>query len=71
MLVVPADTPVNTPVADPIVATLVEPELHVPPVVPSLKVAVEPAQSVSVPVIDAGPAFTVIVFIAVHPEVKL
>ena len=51
----------------PIVATPVAPEVHVPPVVASLSVAVKPAHTVAVPVTDAGSASIVTVVVVAHP----
>ena len=67
MAEVPADTPVNIPDDGPIVATPVVPDTHVPPLVASLKVVVDPAQTVPVPVMAAGSASTVKEMVAEHP----
>src|SRR5437763_776971 len=45
---VPASKPVATPLDDPIVATVVVPLVHVPPAVASVKLVVNPAQTLSV-----------------------
>lgn len=63
----PADTPVSTPVLAPIVATPVEPLVHVPPPVASVSVLVAPTQTVVPPLIAAGTAFIVAVAVARHP----
>ena len=60
MPVAPADTPVTTPVVPPTVATSVLPLLHTPPLVTSLSVVVEPAQTTVTPVTAAGIGLTVI-----------
>ena len=59
MVDVPDDTPVTIPVEAPTVATPVLPLVHVPPLVPSLSVVVKPAQTIAVPVMDDGNAYTV------------
>ena len=66
---VPADTPVRVPVVPPetMVATPVLTLLHVPPLVPSLSIVVEPWHTLAVPVIAAGNGFTVTVTDRVHP----
>jgi len=50
------------------VATVVVPELHVPPVVVSLKALVEPIQTATTPVIALGIGLTVTTLIFMHPE---
>jgi hypothetical protein len=60
---VPTATPVTTPEVL-TVATLVLSLLQVPPVVASARVVVNPAQTVAVPVMAAGPPFTVTIFVA-------
>ena len=50
----PVETPVTTPEEDPIRAMPVEPEVHVPPEMELLKVAVVPWQTVVLPVIGAN-----------------
>jgi hypothetical protein len=60
MTEVPVETPVTIPPAS-IVATPVVPLLHVPPGVRSLKVVVEPAQTMVAPVIASGTGLTVTV----------
>lgn len=61
-------TPLLTPVTTPpdTVATDVAELLHAPPPVVLLNVIVEPTQADEGPVIDAGPATTVTVAMAVH-----
>ena len=59
-----------TILVDPIVAIAVLLLLHVPPTVASARVVVKPGQTVVVPVIAAGNAFTVIVAVALHPVVS-
>ena len=54
----PDETPVTTPVEDTTVAIPVLPLVHVPPPA-SLKVVVNPAHTVPVPVMDVGNGFTV------------
>ena len=67
MVDVPDDTPVTTPVEEPTVATLVLPLVHVPPLVISLKVVVNPAQTTAVPVTDDGNGLTVTTIVVIHP----
>ena len=55
----PAVTPVRTPVPWVIVAKLVLLQLHVPPPTPSLKVIVEPVQTLVTPEIADGTALTI------------
>ena len=64
----PGDTPVTTPVPDTTVATEGLLLLHVPPLVPSVKVVVAGVQIFEAPLIDAGAAFTVTVAEVVQPE---
>ena len=61
---VPPVTPVTTPVVEPIVAIVVVPLVHVPPVVASVNVVVSPWQTLAVPDIPAGLAFTVTTWVA-------
>ena len=62
IIAVPADTPVTPPVA----LTVAEPVLlHVPLPVASVKLVVEPTQTLSVPVIAAGAGFTVTTVVVV------
>jgi hypothetical protein len=63
---VPAETPVTTPVAS-IVATAGVALLHVPPAVASVRVVVDPMQTVSVPPIAAGKGLTVTVAVTRQP----
>lgn len=67
MVEVPAPTPVIIPVADVEVAMLVVALLHVPPVIPSPNVIVEPAQTTAVPVIADGTVFTVTIAVLAQP----
>jgi len=60
MVTVPEATPVTMPVAGPTVAVAVLLLAHVPPVVASASVVVDPAQTVAVPVIAAGATHRVI-----------
>ena len=66
MTAVPAAIPVTTPVDTPTVA-FVLPLVHVPPVTGSLRLVVAPMQTVAVPVIGEGNAFTVTTFVTAHP----
>ena len=63
----PAAIPLTTPVPEPTVASDVLLLLHVPPVVASLKVVVEPIHTLATPVIDAGFGLTVTPNTAVQP----
>jgi hypothetical protein len=60
---VPLELPLTTPVLL-TVATPVLPLVHVPPVAASLSVVEPPSHKVSVPLIDTGVSFTVIVVVA-------
>jgi hypothetical protein len=64
---VPEDTPVTTPVPLTTVATVVLPLDHVPPVVPSVNVIVEPAQNDVEVEIAGGVVFTVTIAVVVQP----
>jgi hypothetical protein len=64
---VPATTPVTTP-EELTVAIDAELLLHVPPLTLLVRDVAEPAQTVSVPAIAAGAAFTVTTFVRMHPE---
>ena len=64
MTEVPEVIPVRMALVAPIVATLVVPLAHVPPVIALLKVVILPMQSVVVPVIGAL-GLTTTVFVAV------
>lgn len=55
----PADTPVTIPELRPMVAIVVSLLLHVPPVVPSVRVIVEPTHTRDGPVIGIGAERTV------------
>ena len=69
IVAVPAAIPVTTPFVLPIAAMPVDPELHIPPVTPSLNGIVAPIHAKGVPVIV--PAFgtiTAIVVVAVLPQ---
>ena len=63
----PDITPVTIPVLAPTVATDVVPLVQVPPVVPSVKVMVVPAQKAAAPDIADGKALTVTVPVALQP----
>ena len=63
----PEATPVTTPVLLTTVATVVVLLAHVPPVVPSVKVIVEPAQNADDADMFAGVVLTVTMVVAVHP----
>ena len=63
----PAATAVIIPVPPTIVATVVLPLVQVPPVVPSVKVIEEPAQTAASPPIEDGSGFTVMVSAVLHP----
>jgi len=65
MVVVPGPTPVTSP-AVPMVAALVLLLLHVPPLVASVKVVVEPAQSEVSPETD-DKGFIVTGWVVLHP----
>ena len=68
MIVVPAEMPETIPVEEPIVAMVVLPLVHTPPVIASLKVTGLPAHVFSTPVIADGIGVTVTVAYAeVHP----
>ena len=67
----PEATAVMTPVAEPAVATVVVPLAHVPPVVASVKVIVEPAHTALLVPIAAGFTFTVNVCVAEQPVASL
>ena len=68
MLATPVETAVTTPVLATIVAMDVLLQLHVPPVVASLKRVVPPIQRVVVPVIPDGKLFTVTSVVVEQPE---
>ena len=70
MVDVPDDTPVTTPVEELIVAILVLPLDHVPPPA-SLKVVVNPVQTVAVPVMDEGNGLTITTSLSVQPVARV
>ena len=63
----PGAIPVATPVPRAIVATVVVPLIHVPPVGAPVRVVFVPAQMLSVPLMD-GVVFTVATAVTVQPE---
>jgi alpha-D-ribose 1-methylphosphonate 5-triphosphate synthase subunit PhnH len=65
MVAVPAVMPVTLPV-EPTVATLVEPELHIPPPEPSVTLIIDPAHTLKGPVIvpASGNGLTVTTVVA-------
>ena len=63
---VPAESALTTPVV-PTVATRVLELVHTPPAVASVKFVVDPAQTISVPVIVTGAALTVTVLAVEQP----
>ena len=67
MSAVPDDTPVTTPVAPATVATAVDPLVHVPPVVPSVNVIVDPTQNAAEAGMADGVVLTVTIAVAVQP----
>jgi len=67
---VPEEAPVTTPVLLTTVATPVLPLDHVPPVVPSVNVIVEPAQNEVDVEIAAGVVLTVTIPVALHPVLE-
>jgi len=66
IMAVPDVTAVTVPVEEPIVALAVL-LIHVPPVVPSVRVVVSPEHTYPVPLIAVGVVFTVIVVDALQP----
>ena len=66
MVVVPPETPVNKPVDGLIVATPVEPDVHVPPVVTSVSVVEVSAHNAVVPLMDSGSGFTVTIAVIIQ-----
>jgi hypothetical protein len=66
MVAVPAAAPVTMPV-EPTVAVGRAVLLHIPPVVALCNAVVLPAQTLSVPVMGAGDASTLIVAVVVQP----
>jgi hypothetical protein len=71
VIAVPALMPVITPVEEPIVATVVVPLTHVPPPVASVTVIVLPTQTVVLPAMVSGSAFTVSVLVMIQPVGKV
>lgn len=67
MVEVPDVMPQAIPVADPIVATTVVDTDHTPPATLLVSVPQSPTHILNGPSIAAGVAFTVIVFVTVHP----
>ena len=67
----PDNTPVTTPVPETAVATVVVPLDQVPPVVPSVKVIVEPAQNEDDADIVAGKALTITILVTPHPVLSV
>jgi hypothetical protein len=68
MVGAPAVTPETIPVPEPIVATEELLLLHVPPAVASLKVLVDPAHIVVMPLMAEGVVLTVKVLVAALPH---
>src|ERR1043165_9097518 len=68
MLRRPAAPPVTSPEVDTTVAMPVEPEVHEPEGVASLRGVVDPEQTKVVPLMAAGAALTVTVLVALHPD---
>jgi hypothetical protein len=71
MVELPGVRPDTMPEPVPTVATRVEPEVHVPPVVASESTVVRPVHTTPVPVIASGNGFTVIGFVAIQPVGKV
>ena len=67
----PEDTPVTKPVEASIIAILVLLLVHAPPPEASLKVVVNPAHTVAIPVIEDGNVFTVTTTVAIQPVARL
>ena len=67
MVVVPVKTPLTEPVIEPTVATVVALLVHRPPDVLFESVVAEPAQTLAMPDMVSGSAFTVATFTFVHP----
>lgn len=65
-MVPPGATPVARPVPTPIVATVVVPLIHVPPVGEPVNVVVVPAQMLVLPPVIVGVAFTVAIAVTVQ-----
>jgi hypothetical protein len=68
MMAVPDDSPETKPEVEPTVATPVDPELQMPPLVASLNIVSYPAQTEGIPDMSAGNALTVIVVVAAQPD---
>jgi hypothetical protein len=66
--VVPVAAVVTDPLSEPIVATAWLLLLQVPPVGKSLSVIVNPLQMLAGPLMAEGDGFTVILWMAVHPD---
>ena len=62
----PGDTPNKTPVVEPMVAAAPL-QIHVPPVVASVRVIVLPVQTPDGPLIATGRSFTVTVVVVIQP----
>jgi hypothetical protein len=71
IVVVPPKIPVTVPDTDPIVPVLVLLLLHVPPGVASLRVAVPPIHTLTLPLIATGCAFTVTILFAVAAQLPV
>ena len=69
MIAVPSDAPVTNPEAEPTGATDGLILLHVPPVVPSVKVLVSPTQTPEVPEMGNGTGLTVTGIVALQPPI--
>ena len=69
----PADTPISAPVPALTVAILVGADIHVPPLVASVNVALAPAHTDNVPAVagTAGKGFTVTAVVLLHPVMGL
>jgi hypothetical protein len=67
MVAVPEATPVTTPLLLPTVAIEVSVVLHVPPLAVLASVVLRPSQTLAVPVIAGGNAFTVTTAEVLHP----
>ena len=71
MIEVPDSTPLTTPEPPTTVATVVVPLVHVPPVVPSVKVMVAPAQTGADAAMAAGSPLTVTTVVVKQPVLKV
>ena len=65
MVAVPGDIPATIPVAEP-TPTVRSELLHTPPPVP-YNVVVKPTQTLAIPIIGVGDAYTVTILVTVHP----